>query len=79
MLVPLLYLHSGCDIIFLSQLLKENAMSSTYKKFAPAGPGGRTCACCYPQTGKGKADAKRQDERKARRAFTSLLRKGAYD
>lgn len=54
-------------------------MSANYRKPVSNGPGGRTCSCCYPQNGKGRAAAKKQDEHKVRRAFTSLLRKGAFE
>lgn len=51
-------------------------MHGEYRKINSSGPGGRGCACCFPQSGKGRRAARKQDERKVRRMFSSLIQKG---
>jgi hypothetical protein len=46
---------------------------SFYKRFTVVGPGGRKCACCYPQSGPTRRLFERADGKTERQWFKKLI------
>jgi hypothetical protein len=46
---------------------------SYYKRFTVTGPGGRSCRCCYPQSGPARRLFERADGKTERQWFKKLI------